>query len=59
MGGRPGVTVENLAVGVRGGQLAPTDQEGVVAVAQRQIVEVAIRIGQALLAVPAGLDEGW
>jgi hypothetical protein len=57
-GAGPGIAVEHVALGIGRGQLAPADFQGIVAVAQRQIVEPAIGIGQTLRAVPTGLDPG-
>lgn len=51
--GGPGVAVEHLTLGVGGGQLAPADRKRIVAVAQREIVERAVGVGEALAAVPA------
>jgi hypothetical protein len=44
-GAGPGVAVEHLAVGLGRGQFTPADLQGLVAVAQWQIVEPTIGIG--------------
>jgi len=48
----PGVAVEHVARGIGGDELATVHRQRVVAVAQRQIVEPAIGVSEALRAGP-------
>jgi len=57
MGGGPGVAVEPLGAGVGGGQFAPAGQEGIVAVAQGQMGQVTLGIGEAPFAIPTLADQ--
>ena len=59
MGGK-GVFINDLAVIPGSGQLAPVDIQGILAIAQRQLIDEAVGIGIALFAFAAfdleGLD---
>jgi hypothetical protein len=53
-----GVAVEHLARSIGRGRSHQPSFKGIVAVAQRQIVEPAIGFRQTLLAAPTGLGQG-
>ena len=61
MGGDPGVVVDRPALAIRGGELEPVDLQGVVPVAQGNVAQETIGVGEDLAALtpddPVGCEE--
>ena len=58
MGRRPGIVEEHRVVLIGGDEFAPVDHQGIIGIAQRDVIDIAVGVGELFFPGAAGMNNG-